>query len=265
MPKLKFMEWAHGGAGCLGSIEVGAVAALWNLGVRPSFTVGTSAGSIVAGLLALGKQPAWLKTVVMSANYAKLIPMNPWMAPFRGYLASNQNVIAWLRDLTGDQLMGDCEIPFIAVCSDLQTGVARLWSSELTPDMPVWQAILASMSIPDVFPEFEGRYVDGGLVCNIPVQYLPGKNPRLGLMVHEYTKIGPVKGFIDKQSRLIGMGLSAGEHDIEAWSKSAHVPIIRLPAGHLNFLDTKMTQVQKQLLYEAGFKAVMQAHEHGVV
>ena len=135
-------EWADSGAGTLGALEVGATAALWTV-TRPSALVDTSAGSIVGGLIALGHGPSNLYDIVISADYAKLIPMNEWLFPARGYLASNRNVIAWLREITNDQTMADCQIPFTAICSDLYTGKARTWDSWLLPDMPVWEAIHA--------------------------------------------------------------------------------------------------------------------------
>ncbi len=250
-------EWAISGAGTLGSLEVGAVTALWKY-TRPSALVGTSAGSIVAGLLALGHSPSTLYSEVMNADYARLIPMRPWLAPFRGYLASNRNAIAWLRKITDDQTMADCQIPFTAICSDLTTGKTRTWDSWLLPDMPVWQAILCSMSIPGVYPAYEGRYQDGGMCDNLGINYLPGKHKRLGLKVTEHTPIGPVTGLIHQAQRDISMMLSASEQDMVLLAKASGIPIVRLPAGNLGFLDTSMTRAQKEGLYQTGYETAQQ-------
>ena len=250
-------DWAISGAGTLGSLEVGAVSVLWAK-TRPSSVIGTSAGSIVAGLVALGHSPSSLYDIVISADYAKLIPMRPWLAPFREYLASNRNVIAWLKEITDGQNMADCVIPFTAICSDLNTGKARTWDSWLLPDMPMWEAILCSMSIPQVYPAWEGRYMDGGMVDNLGINYLPGKYKRLGLKVTEATRIGPVRGLIHQVEREVGMMLSASEQDMVLLAKASGIPIIRLPAGNLGFLDTGMTSAQKIGLYQRGRDAVAQ-------
>ena len=247
-------EWAISGAGTLGSLEVGAVSVLFTK-TRPSALVGTSAGSIVAGLLALGKTPAELYDIVISADYAKLIPMNKWLFPFRGYLASNRNVIAWLKQITDNQTMADCQIPITAICSDLNTGKARTWDSWLLPDMPVWEAILCSMSIPGVYPAWKGRYQDGGMVDNLGINYLPGTYKRLGLKVTESATTGPVRGIIDQAQRDISMMLSASEQDMVLLAKATGIPIVRLPAGNLGFLDTGMTRAQKVSLYHRGYEA----------
>ncbi len=252
---LPSVELANSGAGTLGSIEVGAVAALWKY-TRPSFLAGTSAGSIVAGMLALGHAPSDLYDIVISADYAKLIPMRPWLAPFRGYLASNKNVIAWLKEITENQYMEDCKIPFTAICSDLWTGKARAWDSWQTPDMPVWEAILCSMSIPFVYPPYQSRYQDGGMIDNLGINYLPGKNKKLGLKVTETSKTGPVKGLVGIAEQDISMMLSASEQDMVLLAKASGIPIIRLPAGSAGFLNTKMSRQQKIDLYWRGHEAV---------
>ena len=252
--RLPRSEWALSGAGTLAALHVGAVNYLWRY-TRPSVMVDTSAGSIVAGCLATSMQPVEMKHVVMSADYRKLIPMRPWLAPFRGYLASTRNVRAWLLELTKGQMMADCEIPFTAISSDLQTGRVQTFSTTSHPQMLVADAILASMSIPDVFPAFQGRYVDGGVLCNLGVQYLPGKSRRLGLRVTEAQTVGPVTGFVDEQERLISMMLSASEDDEMLIAKATGVPVIDLPGGNLGFLNRGMTQAQKAGLYEAGYEA----------
>ncbi len=247
--------WALSGAGTLAALHVGAVNYLWQY-TRPAILADTSAGSIVAGCLATGMQPTEMKHVVLSADYRKLIPMNRWLAPFRGYLASTKNVRAWLLELTKGQFMEDCEIPFISICSDLQTGRVHTFTMQQNPGMYVADAILASMSIPDVFPPFHGRYVDGGVLCNLGIQYLPATaRRRLGLRVTEAQTVGPVTGFVDEQERLISMMLSASEDDELLIAKALNVPVINLPGGNLGFLNQDMSAAQKAGLYQTGYEA----------
>lgn len=247
-------EWALSGAGTLAGLHAGAVNYLWKH-TRPAAMADTSAGSIIAGCLATGMQPVDMKHVVLSADYSRLIPINPWLAPFRGYLASTKNVRAFLLELTKGQRMADCEIPFIAIASDLTTGRVATFDMQKNPDMLVADAILASMSIPDVFPAFQGRYVDGGVLCNLGIQYLPGKHKRLGLRVSEAQTVGPVTGIVDEQERLISMMLSASEDDELLLARSLNIPVISLPGGNLGFLNRHTTQAQKLGLYEAGYAA----------
>jgi predicted acylesterase/phospholipase RssA len=239
----------------LAGLHVGGINALmqkYELGPL----VGTSAGAIVAACAASGMSGPDMTDVVLSADYGRLIPYNPVLAPFRGYLASNKNVRAWLRDLTKGQWLGDTQIHVTLITSDLQGSTVQTFSTTSHPDMPLADAVLASMSIPDVFPMFAGRYVDGGLMCNLGVNYLPKTGNRVALRVVEAASVGPITGFIDEQEQLVSAALSATEWTDAQLAKSLGVPVVKLPGGNVGFLNRSMTRTQKSQLYQAGFLAV---------
>ncbi len=247
------IEVATGGAGTLGPIEVGAWAALWEH-FRPTFVSGTSAGSITAGLISIGLTPSQLKTIVFDADFAKLIPYRIW--GFWNGLASPKNVQSWLRELTTDTTMSDCVIPFTAVCTDVINQRSHAFISSECPEKQIWEAIYCSMAIPYIFPPYKNQYVDGGVLANLPVNYLPRKTTSIGLSVSEFTTVGPISSPIDFAERLIGMMLSANVYDTEMWANAVGVPIIKLPAGNISFLDRHMTLGMKQDLYDIGYHVV---------
>jgi NTE family protein len=62
-----------------------------------------------------------------------------------------------------------------AVSLDSGEDGLEYFNHEMTPDMPVYYAILASMSVPLIFPPFlykNKRYVDGALLENFPMHLL---------------------------------------------------------------------------------------------
>ena len=246
------------GSGVLAPLHVGALAAFYDRGIRPNFLVGTSGGSIVCGLLSLGYTPHDLRAIMLEANFAKLIPYNEFLVPFRHYLASNKNVIAWLKELTHGQAMMDCKVPFSAVTTDLysMSSVAHSTLNKEDAHLPVWQAIIASLSIPDVFPMFNGRFVDGGLMRNLAVDVLPN-GPAYALRVTERTKTGPITSWIDEQERILDVMLTANEQESVMLAKARDIPVINLPAGNLGFLDRSMSKAQKSVLYSTGYNAVV--------
>lgn len=253
----KRAAFALSGSGTLAPLHVGALAAFYDRSIRPNFLVGTSGGAIVSGLLALGYTPHDLRAIMLEANFAKLIPYNELLVPFRHYLASNKNVIAWLKELTHGQAMMDCKIPFSAVTTDLYS-MSSVAHSTLNKDdvhLPVWQAIVASLSIPDVFPMFKGRFVDGGVMRNLAVDALPN-GPSYALRVTERTKTGPVKDWLDEQARLLDAMLTANELESVQLAKVRNIPVIDLPAGGYGFLDRGMTKEQKSALYATGYNSV---------
>ena len=255
----KRAAFALSGSGTLAPLHVGAMAAFYDRGIRPNFLVGTSGGSIVCGLLSLGYTPHDLRAIMLEANFAKLIPYNELLVPFRHYLASNKNVIAWLKELTHGQAMMDCKVPFSAVTTDLYSmnSVAHSTLNKEDAHLPVWQAIVASMSIPDVFPMFKGRFVDGGLMQNLGVSFLPS-GPAYALRVTEKTKTGTISGWIDEQERILDATLSANELESVQLAKVRNIPVIDLPAGGYGFLDRGMSKAQKSALYATGYNSVVQ-------
>ena len=62
----------------------------------------------------------------------------------------------------------DLKIPVWIVATDLLRGDAKVWSTERTPDDSVASAVRASCAIPVFFDPVDQRYVDGGVVSNLP-------------------------------------------------------------------------------------------------
>ncbi len=256
---MKYWEVVNSGAGTLGGLEVGAQAAFWDAGNRPDFITSTSAGAIIGGLLALGKTPAEMRLIMLDADYEKLINYNP-ISPFRtSSLAGSANVQAWLREITDGQTMADTQIPLVTCSGDLSLQTAHYWRSWKVPDMPVADAIYASMAIPFIFPPYEGRFCDGGTVSNLSISELPGKSPAIALHVTEFTKPGVPTGLIDTVEAVVGLMLDANVTQAVALAKAKRVPVVSLPGGSVGFLDRGMTRSEKERLYQIGYET-MQAY-----
>ena len=247
---------ASSGAGYLIPIEAGAWAALMErFDIRE--VAGASAGSICSALVALGHTGDSLHALVMATDFAEMLKWRVWGC-WNG-LASNEPLHAWLDSVTIGQSMVDTTLPLTCVCSDVVTQKGWAFTSRSTPEVPIALAVLASAAIPFVYPavRWQDKFlVDGGVLNNLPVDRLNRSNKRLGIMVDESVKTGPVGGKLDEASRLIGMMLSANEGSREAWAASNGVPIIGLPAGSLSYLDAGMLVAQRETLFQTGYEAV---------
>lgn len=254
---IKKIGLAISGAGTLGPLEVGATECLYDNNFRPSQLVGTSAGSITGAMLSLGYNPRQLVDIVCSADFEKLIPYN-YFNIFKGYLASNKNVIAWLKDITGNAYMSDCKIPLITISSDVITGSPYVFNSTVETDknVPLWEAILASMSIPDVFPLFKDHLVDGGLLDNLGINYLPDNQPNVALKVVDGSKNYTDVSVIKRQLRYVNMAISANEQVMTDLANYRQIPIIRLNSGRFTFMDRSMSVEDKKALIYKGYEAV---------
>ncbi len=202
------------GGGLWGLAHVGVLRALEELGVRPAGITGTSAGALVGGLYAagVGVDDLWNLTLDVTRHHRRYLPLN-----YRGFVAgalrnltrgrvrlraqygaliSTRHFAALLRDLTQSQPMSATRIPLILVASDLSGGTRAILASRavqpppgstvLPTSTPLYQAILASMAVPLVFPSVvvAGRVLmDGGLCDGAPTDLLHLVAPRPHLAV----------------------------------------------------------------------------------
>jgi len=158
------------GAGAArGFAHVGVIKVLEAQGIRPDIVVGSSAGSVIAALLASGATGNELNRLALNLDEATIAD---WGLPFAGRFGGL---------IKGDALqnMGNREgqnntseqrrIPLGIVATELQSGKGILFRTGNTG-----LAVRASCSVPGVFQPavISGKeYVDGGLVAPVPVSY----------------------------------------------------------------------------------------------
>ena len=250
---LKPIQVCFSGGGTLAPLHVGAVLALEEAGYTIVDPDGASAGAIVSACIALDMSGKDMEQIVLDADFKRLIPIRYWTYPLRGYAASIANARSWLREITNDQTLQDCTTSLTTVASDEETQrTVPLGTYFSDPDTPVWQVVLPSFSIPEIFPPYQGRYCDGGVMMNLPIEYTTSPYRKLALRITERTRIGPITSWLDRQERLLDMMLTASERASVALAKAKNIPVLDLPAGYAGFLDTGMTRSDKALLVHKG-------------
>lgn len=152
-----------GGGAARGYSHIGLLAALEEEGVPVDIVVGTSMGSMVAGLYAVGLSTENLTHLLEEVDLPELIALS---LPPRGGVLNPAPLEAFLSELTGGAGFNELSRPFYSVVTELTTGEeVALQTGSLA------RAIIASISIPGMFPpvEIDGRvYVDGGLKNAVP-------------------------------------------------------------------------------------------------
>ena len=158
------------GAGAArGFAHVGVVKALEAQGIRPDIVVGSSAGSVIAALLASGATGNDLNRLALNLDEATIADWGlPFAGRFGGLIKGDalQNMIN--REVQNKSIE-QMRIPLGIVATELQSGKGVLFRTGNTG-----QAVRASCSIPGVFQPtiIAGKeYVDGGLVAPVPVSY----------------------------------------------------------------------------------------------
>ncbi len=184
------------GGGALGIAHIGIIQALEEAGVRIDYITGTSMGSLIGGLYAIGYTSDQIEEFALSNNFMDLfterrdrryisnyekIYADRTIASFpvskKGIdlpvgIMSGQHIYTYLSRLTwhvhGMEDFSQFPIPFAAIGTDIETGEAVVFNTGYMPD-----ALRASISIPSVFAPhvIDGKmYIDGGMIRNIPVQ-----------------------------------------------------------------------------------------------
>jgi len=188
---------ALGGGGARGMAHVGILRVLEEMRIPVDCVAGTSIGSIVGGLYALGFSLEEMEEVVLTTDWEAMFSDRPPRREMthrrrqddlsqmieldlgvdssglkipRG-LVQGQNMLVFLRRLSKDYALvknfDDFPVPFRAVATDIETGESvAIRSGDLS------RAVRASIGIPALLApaEIDGRWlVDGGLFANVPV------------------------------------------------------------------------------------------------
>ena len=234
------------GGGCKAIAFVGAYEEAFNRGVYFSEVAGTSAGSIFAALIAAGATPKKLKEIIELTNFEKfnskkdkslskfgsnlgLMRHGSFGLPkaiftFLTYLGlySSSGIEVWLNGVLKDLLgiknrnvqFGDLKLPLHVVATDLSQQKQKVWNSLNTPEDDVAFAVRSSCSIPFYFQPVDMRYVDGGLVSNLPSFSLAANEPNFEKVLcftlnEQPSEITDIKGYIES---LVGAVIDGAIH-----------------------------------------------------
>ena len=199
-----------GGGGAKGAAHIGVLKYIEEIGIPVDYVAGTSMGSIIGGLYAMGYSPEELSRLIANMNWSEYVgntidrsAMSPEMRqrnstmfmniPFSlsgllknknkskslaNYLPSAYVNNAALINLFNDLCIGyqeeidfnELPIPFACVATDISTGKEVVIRHGSVPN-----AMRASMAIPGVFSPVridDKVLVDGGLVNNFPADVL---------------------------------------------------------------------------------------------
>lgn len=174
-----------GGGGAKGLAHVGVLEVLEQYNVPIDLIVGTSSGSIVGALYADYKDHKLVYDALINLRHHDLLDFSfidmlgffsTRRGPFQGYLL--QDFI--LKNITAYNIE-DLKIPFVAVTTELDSGVVYPFSSG-----PVALGVTASSSIPPMFSPilaYGKMFVDGGVLEPVPVSTAKLYNPKLIIAV----------------------------------------------------------------------------------
>jgi len=168
-PRKPVLGLVLGAGAARGFAHIGVIKALESQGIRPDLVVGSSAGSVIAALLASGVTGNELNRLALNLDEATIAD---WGLPFAGRfggLIKGEALQAMVNREVRNKTIEQMNLPLGIVATELQTGKGVLFRSGNTG-----LAVRASCSVPGVFQpaSINGKeYVDGGLVAPVPVSY----------------------------------------------------------------------------------------------
>lgn len=145
-----------GGGGAKGAATLGALRIIEKSGIKIDYIAGTSIGAIIGGLYATGLSLDEIESYLF--NLKKLDALNI------NYIESELRRTLKRR---GCEYFENTQIPFRCVAVDIDN-----MKEVVLSEGKLWKAILASMSIPIIYPFVEWDNMalgDGGLLNNLPV------------------------------------------------------------------------------------------------
>jgi predicted acylesterase/phospholipase RssA/CRP-like cAMP-binding protein len=154
------------GGGARGFAHLGAIRALQENGVPIDMIAGTSFGSIVSGLFAMG----WsLEKITHEFRFDRSDLLKDITLPMAS-LFSGKKMAKAFRGFFGDTRIEDLWIPFFCVSSNLTRAEIKVHQSGA-----MWQSIQASNAAPGIFPPVVlngDLHVDGALLSNLPADIM---------------------------------------------------------------------------------------------
>jgi NTE family protein len=288
MLKMK-MNAVFEGGGVKGSAFVGALAAAEEAGIEWQQVAGTSAGAIVAALVAAGYRARDLREELLRT------PFSQFIAPtglerfgragallhffWKKGLHPANHLESWLRTLLARKgIYSFADLPkqgLRVIASDISLGKMLILPDDLpqygvsADDFSVATAVTMSARIPYFFEPatLNGSViVDGALLSNFPLwlfdqedvqQRLPLSTPTVGfrLVTKETNQPHHIRGPLTMLSAITSTMLNA--HDQKVIDEKQSYRVIKIPTHGVSATDFQLSEQQAQALYESGYHAGM--------
>lgn len=222
------------GGGAKGLAHIGAIEVLEKYGFEITSIAGTSAGSLIGGIYAMGKLDVF-KDWVIKLRKRDILRLMDFSLGING-LVKGDKFFEKLRTFIPDVNIENLEIPFSAVATDLLNEKEVIFSSE-----SMFDAMRASISIPDIFVPVKYKHtllVDGGVLNPTPISAVQRNEGDIVVVVDLYSTQNLIDKkqnieVIQKDSKKISDRLKKLRKHISKSIKKKD----RLSAGYLKVLD----------------------------
>ena len=268
---------------------VGAYEALVLKGFDPIRLAGSSAGAIVAAMIAAGYTPAELKKIIFDLNFYKLADGGRFGTKTFNLLVNKgihrgdelEALLSKLLSAKGVTTFGDLKIENAKIHKhSLKVLLSDITNSRLTvfpddaglyglkPDeINVAWAVRASCSIPGFFRPVrldDTYFIDGGALSNFPIWLFdertrPPEWPTFGLLLdaREHDEPNRIDRWPYTYISAILSTIQSGRDRMFNRPEEYIYRTIRIPVGNVKATDFNMSQQTKERLYISGVSATI--------
>lgn len=272
------------GGGARGIAFIGAIQAMEEEKVEWERLAGTSAGALIAALLASGYKSYEIRDRVSELDFSKLrgktyLNRIPIFGIFLELMINlgiykNDYLESWVDLLLSEKgIMTFADLPdgkLKIIASDISNGQMLILPDDLdrynmtTPDLKISTAVMMSASMPFFYRPViwktkkrnKSYILDGGLLSNFPIWIFDTDNPRFPTFGFHFVKdkvnidaVIPTPIHLFKN--IFKTMLQA--HDLRHLNEETIERTIQIPTGDINATDFELNEDEINFLYKSGY------------
>lgn len=267
------------GGGIRGIAHVGVLKALEEKNIKVAAIAGTSAGSIIATLYAMGYSPYYI--YLLFKRYARdiiNIRSKPIINGITNFIRNNKIGIAGLSDgnefekmydelarKKGFRLIGDIKMPLLVLAVDIGESKEYIFTNcasrknikdNYITEIGIGRAVRASSSFPAIFCPCEYKnhiFMDGGVLNNLPTEEL--KKVYTGKIISVNFESDPVYNDYDIMNIIMKtLDIMGNKLSINSLKKSDFV--LTVPTDGTGLIDVDKMDICYKYGYEIAIKNI---------
>lgn len=268
-----------GGGAIRGTAYVGTVRALEEIGINPLNIAGSSVGSIVAALVAVGYTANELKDIFLGVNFELFKDVQFGLGP-NFALSKGEVFLDWVRELIEKKYYGpkyvkgknkavtfnDIEKNLTVITTDLSNFGCKAFSRYETPDFEIATAVRISSTMPGLMKPYEYNntlLVDGDLQKSMPMwklaDHLLLDDERVLEFRLEGEFDGTDKNALDYMNTIYSCITSMCTSYIsESYGNKDKFDYIVINTGDVIVVDFNYPKAKREELIESGYNQTME-------
>lgn len=275
-----------GGGAIRGIAYCGAIKALSEFNVSADIIAGSSVGSIIAGLIAVGYNAEEIREIIMRVNF-ELFRDIQFALGAQFALSKGEVFLEWIRELIEKKFYGenykkgthkavtfsDIDKNLVIITTDLSSFECKEFSKSETPDFEIATAIRISCSMPGLMKpvEYNNRVlIDGDIQKSAPMwklsKTLQPEDSRILEFRLEGNFEGKDKNAIDYLNSVYSYATcTATDFITDLYGCCDRYDYIIINTGDLNIVDFNLSEEKREQLFSTGYEQTKNYFENVLV